>query len=61
MFPSMAEYFKIESAVWGYYIFKDGWSAVVGTLWLHLFFQPWTVPSLRGQSGQIWAKTSNST
>ena len=42
--------------MWGYRVCKDAWSTAVETSRLHLFSQPRTVPSLRGQSDQIWVK-----
>ena len=56
MLSSMAESFEVECVVWGYHVYKDAWSTAVGTSRLDLFSQPRTVPSLRGKSGQFWAK-----
>ena len=42
--------------MWGCNVYKDAWSATVGTSWLYLFFPPRTFPSLRGQSSQVLAK-----
>ena len=49
----MAEFFKAESVVWAYNIYKDVWSAAVGTTLCTLSTRK--VPSLRGRSGQVLA------
>ena len=55
----MAESFKVESVVGVLRVrrvYKDAWSATVGTSRLYLLFQPQTVLSLGGPSSQVLAK-----
>ena len=52
----MVESFKVESVVGERRVYKDIWSATVGTSRLYLLFQPQTVLSLGGPSNQVLAK-----